>query len=109
MLFIYLTYLKSKNERQEELTKSPVLHGHGLFRMDLVAPCRDTESLGDLLRDMADICASFKDAVVTGAPSWDEAGTAAFSGDLAGTSTSSAVAVDTGASSWDEAGISAFV
>ncbi len=87
----------------------PNLHGHGLFREDIGCSCRDTESPGDLLRYMAGIGASFEDAVVTGAPSWDEAGTSAFFGDLAGTSISSAVAVDTGASSWDEAGTGAFI
>ncbi len=94
MLFIYLTYLKIKNERQEELTESTVFYGHDLFRVDLVAPCRDTWY-------MAGIGASFL--------GWDKAGTSTFSGDLAGTSTSSAVAVDTAASSWDEAGTGAFV
>ncbi len=61
MLFIYLTYLKSKNERQEELTESTVFYGHDLFRVDLVTPCRDTESPGDLLMYMAGIGASFED------------------------------------------------
>ncbi len=97
MLFIYLTYLKIKNERQEELTESM---GTIFSEWTWLLPV-ESQSPGDLLMYMAGIGASFL--------GWDKAGTSTFSGDLTGTSTSSAVAVDTAASSWDEAGTGAFV